>query len=490
MPSVAALRKALVSWEGLIFLSTFLIYCLTVNTLWTGDHANSILQLEYAMYSNHSFALGKVGDFKTISVDTFTFKGYWYSAIAPGTAFLAYPFASLGFALDGTFTPFGYASLFNEIFISFVNSLAAIFVYKLSRLFAREGTSFFIALAYAFSTISWPFATMLFQHDLSAFLDAAAAYCILSYFRFSNLRPEGRPSIVRLALGGLAMGLAFTVDYVNAAQIPIYLGYAAYCVRKDSLLRKSGPKIFSVMLGAAAISFVAIGIYNVDAFGNVLFFSEQSYLQGSGGILANFKTPIYYGLVDLLLSPYRGLLLYCPFVLVGVLGVLKVVRNRERKFDSLLRRDVVLLSLLALGTIIPYSMWYDVNGGESFGPRFLVAAIPFLLVPAGLYMETFVKQSLVSRAFALYAIGVVINAAGAMNNALGCNGNYYTYAPVVCSIPHLAEGELDGWWRSLPAVYWVPICLAIIAFALFLPIPAVRTIVREEPRVVTKEINE
>jgi hypothetical protein len=485
------LDRLLRSNELLIFISTLLVYALTVNTLWTGDHANSIMELEYSLFSSHTFTLGKAltsnsyilgksGVHMLDSVDIFEYNQHFYSAIAPGVAFFALPFASLGFILDGHFTFFGYASLFNELFLSFANSIAAVFVYKISRLYFSQSTSIFLSFVYAFSTFAWPLATMIFQHDLSAMFDVISAYCILSYFRAVPIDAGkgGKLGLSRPILAGLSAGLAFTVDYVSAALILVLLVYVWFCLRGKSFDLASKLKVFLGVLGATLIGIITIAYYNIEAFGHILDFSEQTYLASRGGILSHFSTPIYYGLEINILSPYRGLIFYAPFVVVGVLGLIKVFRNRGKLFDSASRRDAIFLGVLALGTIIPYSAWYDIYGGESFGPRFLVAALPFLLIPAGYFLESARsnRSSTLFKVYLVYAFGVVVNAAGAMNNALGgcTNGNYWTYVPFECSIPNLAKGELDGWWRSLPEYYWVPILIAIVAFTLILPLPWLR----------------
>src|ERR1039457_7103964 len=83
----------------LIFLSAFLVYLLTVNSVWATDHATSFLQLDWAIWTHHSFVLGSASTFQPNTVDDFVFNGNYYSALAPGTAILALPFAGAGFML-------------------------------------------------------------------------------------------------------------------------------------------------------------------------------------------------------------------------------------------------------------------------------------------------------------------------------------------------------------------------------------------------------
>src|SRR6202011_6204043 len=105
------------------------------------------------------FAIGKAGQPLANSIDDFQYRGYYYSALAPGAPVLALPFVGLGFMLDGNFTQFGYALLMSEVFVALCNSIAAYLVYRIGSLFFRKPTSVFLAFTYAFSTITWPFAT-------------------------------------------------------------------------------------------------------------------------------------------------------------------------------------------------------------------------------------------------------------------------------------------------------------------------------------------
>ena len=41
-----------------IFLSAFLIYLLTLNSVWATDHTTSFLQLDWAIWVHHSFVVG------------------------------------------------------------------------------------------------------------------------------------------------------------------------------------------------------------------------------------------------------------------------------------------------------------------------------------------------------------------------------------------------------------------------------------------------
>src|SRR5271169_3597515 len=203
----------------LVFSSAFLFYLLTLNSVWATDHTTSFLQLDWSIWTHHSFVLGSGSSFQPNTVDDFKFNGNYYSALAPGTAILALPFVGVGFILDGHFTVFGYALMSSEVFVALANSVAAFLVYAIGRFFFSKRTSVFLAFVYAFSTISWPFATYFFQSDVSAMFDLLAVY-----FAIKVTRSDGR-KLSDAVLAGISVAAALTTDYVNVILIPIVLGY-------------------------------------------------------------------------------------------------------------------------------------------------------------------------------------------------------------------------------------------------------------------------
>jgi hypothetical protein len=134
----------------LIFFCVLTIYLFSLNSVWAADHPNSFLELDYTIWTHHSFILGSATSFKPGSVDDFAYDGNYYSALAPGTAILALPFVAVGFMLDGHFTVFGYALLASEVFVALANSAAAALVYLVGRFFFDKRVSAFLAFAYAF----------------------------------------------------------------------------------------------------------------------------------------------------------------------------------------------------------------------------------------------------------------------------------------------------------------------------------------------------
>lgn len=436
---------------SIIFLATLLALGVTLNGVWATDHTASFLDLDYAMWTNHTFALGRVGQFVPNSVDIFQYRGQYYSALAPGLALLAFPFVVLGFIIVGHFSEYGAVMLSSEFFVAILNALAALYLYKLCRMYFREATAGFIALAYAFSTISWPFATFFFQSDVSAALNVIAVYFVLRV-------TKGIGGIATILLGGLSVAAAMMVDYVNFLLMPVLLVYIVVSLRENhDLLVKS-------ITGFALCSFfgvLAIGLYNYEAFGQVLVSSEQLFLH-SPSVLGNFSTPLYLGIVLNLFTPLRGIFLFSPILLIGVFGFRKMLGSPE------VRKEGLLILAVFMVLFLPYCAWYGPTGGLSFGPRFIIASFPFLLLPVGYVIESGWRYQ-APVIYVLYSAGVVINGLAALTSALAGNSGWLTSPFLDSTIPLFAQGTLDQWWRGFVGWLWPVAATTIIAAALLLP---------------------
>ena len=436
----------------LLFLSVFVVYLLTINSVWATDHATSFLQLDWSIWTHHSFALGAASSFQPNSVDDFVFNGNYYSALAPGTAILALPFVGVGFALDGHFTVFGYALMSSEIFVALANSVAAYLVYVLARLYFSKRTSVFLGFVYAFSTVSWPFAVYFFQSDVSALFDLLAVYLTLRATR------DGTRAARYALLAGLSLAVALTTDYVDVILIPIIACFMAYSFRGRLGFMARYTLVFVV---ASLVGVLLIGLYNEAIFGTAFHTTEQVYLN-SATPFGEFSTPLYEGIYLNLFSPLRGLLVYTIFLVLGLFGMALMLKEKEH------RNEAFLLLACFLGIFLPYSAWYDPVGGAAFGQRFLVSAIPFLLVPAGLVLERGDRKT-VALAFALYAVGVVINGIGGVTEGIAPTTNWGLSPLLTFTLPSFLRGGLDDWWLKFVGGYWPLVAVLLIAWAIALP---------------------
>lgn len=451
--------------DGLmVFLLVFVVFEISVNTVWATDHATSLTQLDHAILGDHSVALGQASSTPPWTVDNFRYGGQNYSALAPGTAFLALPFMAVAFALAGGYTAYGPALLMSETFVSLAGAASAYFVYKIAGLYFKRSTSILLGLTFSFSTICWPFATYFFQSDVSAMFVLAAAFFALKAGR------GGTAAVIPAAVCGLAAGLAFTVDYVNAIVAPILLVFVLVKTRGSrlSMVKSAGAMVLGAIPGVAAI-----GAYNFAIFGTPFMSTEEAYLGRS--VLGEFSTPIHYGLALNLVSPARGLFLFAPFAVLGVLGFADALRKKG------VRTEMLMLLAVFLGILLPYSAWYDPMGGLSFGPRFIVAAIPLLLIPAGYIVEQ-ARGEKVLLVYAAYAAGAVINGMAAFVTAVPPS-TAYTVSPFSSYIiPNFGVGNFDSLWAAYLGHSWLLGAGLVVGLGVAVPLAWVEAVRRRSPR--------
>jgi hypothetical protein len=387
------------------------------------------------------------------TVDDFVYKGENYSALAPGTPFLALPFLGVAFTIYGGYTSWGPSLPMSETFVALMGAGAACLLYLIGRMFFRRSTSAFLALVFAFSTICWPFATYFFQSDVSAFFVLLTAYFAL---RASRAPESGTAASL---VSGLAAGVAFSVDYVNAVLLPFIIVFLLVSKRnsKASMARSVCAFVIGALPGLAAI-----GAYNYAIFGNPFTTTEQ-YFNGQTSVFASFTNPIFSGLELDLFSFSRGLFAYSPILALGVMGYLDAFRGRGN------RRETLLLLGVFLCILLPYAAWYQPDGGVGFGPRFLVAAIPFLLLPAGYVLESTGGKALWC-VYAAFVAGVIVNGLGALVSAIPPQTPSNVSPLTNTILPRLAVGNLNVWWIGYVGTYWPLATAAVISAAAAIPL--------------------
>ena len=130
--------------------------------------------------------------------------------------------------------------------------------------------------------------------------------------------------------------------------------------------------------GGLAVPLAALGAFNLARFGSPLetgrsLDAAAAAALGYGGFVAP-----WVGLHGLLLSSGKGLLLYCPAVLLGV-GALATFGRRQPALT-------LLLAGSAAARLLFVAARSDWHGGFGVGPRLLVPVVPFLLLPVAAWI--------------------------------------------------------------------------------------------------------
>jgi hypothetical protein len=151
---------------------------------------------------------------------------------------------------------------------------------------------------------------------------------------------------------------------------------------------------------------------NLLRFGNVLhnpYFANAGFrtvMPYSG--LPGFSYPIVFGLLNILLSFGKGLLLFVPGLLAAADRSLLCGPLRS------IRVEVEAMLVFVAGMILVYAKWWAWAGGAGWGPRFFL----FAFVPAALLLGAGLTQRRTPRAALLLSATVLVQAWGTIQSVL------------------------------------------------------------------------
>ncbi|MCC6629365.1 MAG: phospholipid carrier-dependent glycosyltransferase [Chloroflexi bacterium] len=194
--------------------------------------------------------------------------------------------------------------------------------------------------------------------------------------------------------------------------------------RRDRVALARRLVIASVALGLPLAAWLLLLLWHNQArFGSPL---DMGYSD------EGFTTPLYVGLYGLLVSSGKSVFLYSPIVVLAVPGLVFLWRQRPA--------EAVLVGSLSLVTLLYYSVWWAWYGGWSWGPRFLVPLLPFLVLAAG--------AALAARRWARWA-AVPLALAGVGVQVLGALVDFNAYIDgITGGNPALEERYLFLPWLS------------------------------------------
>jgi hypothetical protein len=177
------------------------------------------------------------------------------------------------------------------------------------------------------------------------------------------------------------LGLALFTEYTVAIIILIVGLYALWVMRRS-------PRQLMATIVAGAIPLIGLAAYNLAVFGSPVdagYSHDFCWSASQAAGFQGFTYPHLGPLFDLTLGPYRGLFFGSPFLLLAVPGLYCMV-HRGLRAEALTTGAVGGLFILAL------SAYWGWNGGRVDGPRYLVAAIPFVAFPAAFAVQAALRS--------------------------------------------------------------------------------------------------
>jgi hypothetical protein len=256
-----------------------------------------------------------------------------------------------------------------EVEIFFVNlfncaaiaGLVAVFFAFQLRMGVEPGRALMASLLLGVTTHVAGFSTGFFQHG------AEALFVLWTfYFLFRDSR---NPSVRSRALAGAAAGLAILVRISTLAILPVlaaYLLWNAWKRNPRGALREWAAFLIPAALGMAlqaAVNYAKFGAFS---------------LQGSYARLVPFDTPLGESLYGFLFSPGESVFVFSPLLILSPWYF--------RSFARRYRNETIVILAMSFTYLLFYSKAYLWHGQWSFGPRYLVAIVPLLLLPLGAWL--------------------------------------------------------------------------------------------------------
>jgi len=303
--------------------------------------------------------------------------------------------------------------------------MGALMFRLLARFTTRPWPRVGVVLGYGLLTPAFAYAGAFYGHQLSATCLFAAFYIVFRYASAAGAdhraEAEGKgshPPLVEgklrekaalpptrsLLLVGLLLGYSVITEYPSALVAGILFLYTVYAVAdlrprhrlsgapSGQAGKPAPPQIGTparlprshklLALGKVVLPgvLVAVGwmIYNTSVFGSPLELgyshSELWTEQHHTGFMS-LTLPHWQALWGITLSPFRGLFVLSPLLLLAIPGFLLWYRSREHRPEFW----VALSSTLAMFLFNSSSvMWW---GGFTVGPRYLLPMLPLMALP-------------------------------------------------------------------------------------------------------------
>jgi hypothetical protein len=260
---------------------------------------------------------------------------------------------------------------------------------------------------------------------------------------------DGRPEAAAPLAGGLVSRLIARVSRPFAG-IPVEDWWSIRAV-----------KCVGGYLIVPVASFVAYLLLNEYRFGTVRDPAVNNIVHGS--------LDVFVGLYGNLLSPGRSVFLYSPPLILSLIAFGHFYRRY--------REEALLIAGVSLIYLMLYSIPTDWDGGWSWGPRYLLAVVPFLMLPIGYFLSSPVRIKIAALVGVLGAciqiLGVSINVSYVYWDWINMHLNpdtAYLFVPSISAIPtHVqdlfAGKNVDLWVVWVGQHYGIGAVFGLLALA-------------------------
>lgn len=341
--------------------------------------------------------------YHAVTIDKSAYAGRFYSDKAPTVSLLAaVPWALMN-ALDRIFH-IDSASRAAErvrlhmivIAVSVTAGVAAAALLRRALVLfgAAERDADLLTLGYGLGTLAFPFSTVLFGHQTAAAIVLGTFWLAVSTRTYSTRRL-------------VALGLLWALSMVTEYPTGILVACQGLYVLSADLRARSIVRVLGWSAIGAIAPFAIHSLFLWWAFGSptklpYTYMAEPIFLSHTSSGLLGINAPTFVGFWGSLMSRYRGLFFYCPFLLLSLLGFRAWLLSGERK------AELRLCAAMVIGYVLFNAGYFAWDGGGSTGPRHLVPMLPYLVVPMAWLMKTNRRARTVVWALVVPSIAIML----------------------------------------------------------------------------------
>jgi hypothetical protein len=372
-----------------LFLGAGFVYNLNLRGISSGDNVPGGL-LPFALVVDHRVTFDRYNEFfRARNGETPYFfqvvRGHAYSRYPIALPLLVAPayvpaLVALGARGWSTEAIVSAALRLEKLAGSAVTALAVAAFFLLAvRLTGAARMALLLSLVFAFATPTWSISSQaLWQHGGSELMVLLGLTAMHRYQRSGT-------SLVAAAAGSCA-GLAAAIRPTGVLFVLAVYGYWL-TVRPRRIRPVVWFSVPVILIGAAVAG------YNAWVFGDL-----------RGGYAYPMNGNFWRGLAGILVSPSRGLLVFCPFLALAVLGAVRWAR--AERADAAVYLPALTFAALYTLVLAFWPIWW---GGDSYGPRLMTdvaAPATLLLLPAWSWITSRPGALALFAAAAVYAAGL------------------------------------------------------------------------------------
>jgi len=382
---------------GLVVVTALVYIVFTYGGVRSPD-SEVVFRTAEALATNHTFGLPKeLRGMKSFGLPAGE-DGRYYSIFGPGESVACLPFVEVGLWLNRTgwyknirdFVPVshyvdigiiyfvdGAAPLDVEphalrfivsFFNVFVGTLCVCFFFLILKLLTKsDAAAWCLSILFAFGSLMLPYSGTFFSEPLATLLVILSLYCLI----WNDVTPEVSGSQMRFSLlcSALFLGMAITVHITAILYAPFFFAYGLYPFLRTSRSLKRSAISGAIFVAGVGLFLALLAYYNYVRFGNILQTGRTVMARVD---YSDFVAP-WRGLYGLLFGSGKGIVLYCPAAVISLF----FWRPFHKRYPAL-SYTILASVFFRICFIASRSDWH---GGFSLGPRYLVMAIPLLMIP-------------------------------------------------------------------------------------------------------------